>query len=83
MFDKMKLWKSQNSSSNLRERVEKIKELQIPEHVAIIMDGNGRWAKNGRSQELPAIMRNEGRPKNHQICKRYWSEDSNLICILN
>lgn len=21
-------------------------ELSVPEHVAIIMDGNGRWAKN-------------------------------------
>ncbi|KON89056.1 UDP pyrophosphate synthase [Sporosarcina globispora] len=52
MFDKMKLWKSQNSSSDLRERVEKIKELQIPEHVAIIMDGNGRWA---RKRALPRI----------------------------
>ncbi|AND39424.1 MULTISPECIES: isoprenyl transferase [Cytobacillus] len=52
MFDKMKLWKSQNSSSDLRERVEKIKELQIPEHVAIIMDGNGRWAKK---RALPRV----------------------------
>jgi undecaprenyl diphosphate synthase len=52
MFDKMKLWKSQNSSSDLRERVEKMKELQIPEHVAIIMDGNGRWAKK---RALPRI----------------------------
>ncbi|MCS0787184.1 isoprenyl transferase [Cytobacillus pseudoceanisediminis] len=52
MFDKMKLWKSQNSSSDLRERVKKIKELQIPEHVAIIMDGNGRWAKK---RALPRV----------------------------
>lgn len=52
MFDKMKLWKSQNRSSDLRERVEKIKELQIPEHVAIIMDGNGRWAKK---RALPRV----------------------------
>ncbi|GLB59315.1 isoprenyl transferase [Cytobacillus sp. NCCP-133] len=52
MFDKMKLWKSQNSSSDLRERVEKVKELKIPEHVAIIMDGNGRWAKK---RALPRV----------------------------
>ncbi|WP_026585503.1 isoprenyl transferase [Bacillus sp. J33] len=52
MFDKMKLWKSQNSTSDLRERVEKIKELKIPEHVAIIMDGNGRWAKK---RALPRV----------------------------
>ncbi|MFE8699109.1 isoprenyl transferase [Cytobacillus sp. FJAT-54145] len=45
MLDKMKLWKSNNTSSNLRDRISTIKEQQVPEHVAIIMDGNGRWAK--------------------------------------
>ena len=29
----------------------------IPEHVAIIMDGNGRWAKNVKCQELKGIMK--------------------------
>ena len=29
----------------------------IPEHVAIIMDGNGRWAKNVKCLELKAIMK--------------------------
>ena len=28
------------------------KEGQIPQHIAIIMDGNGRWAQNRR---LPRI----------------------------
>ena len=27
-------------------------ELSIPEHIAIIMDGNGRWAKN---RKMPRI----------------------------
>ncbi|MBU8877864.1 isoprenyl transferase, partial [Bacillus sp. FJAT-29790] len=39
-------------SSDLRERILKIQEQQIPSHVAIIMDGNGRWAKK---RALPRI----------------------------
>ncbi|WP_042356650.1 isoprenyl transferase [Bacillus rubiinfantis] len=52
MFNKMKLWKNQNNSSILRDKINKIKELPVPEHVAIIMDGNGRWAKK---RALPRV----------------------------
>lgn len=52
MLDKIKLWKKQNPSSILRDRIEQIKKLTIPQHVAIIMDGNGRWAKK---RALPRI----------------------------
>lgn len=52
MLNKIKLWKNQNNSSTLRDRIEQIKKLTIPEHVAIIMDGNGRWAKK---RALPRI----------------------------
>lgn len=53
MFNKIRLWKNQNNnSSTLRENIEKIKKLPVPEHVAIIMDGNGRWAKK---RALPRI----------------------------
>lgn len=52
MLNKLKLWKSPKPSSTLRDRVEQIKKLPIPEHVAIIMDGNGRWAKK---RALPRI----------------------------
>ncbi|USK57043.1 isoprenyl transferase [Cytobacillus solani] len=52
MLNKIKRWKNQNSSSELRERMLKIQELQIPSHIAIIMDGNGRWAKK---RALPRI----------------------------
>ncbi len=48
----MKLWKNQNNSSILRDKINKIKELPVPEHVAIIMDGNGRWAKK---RALPRV----------------------------
>jgi undecaprenyl diphosphate synthase len=52
MFNKIKLWKNQQPSSNLRERMKQIKEQQVPSHVAIIMDGNGRWAKK---RALPRV----------------------------
>lgn len=52
MLDKMKLWKNKNDSSNLRDRKTLIKEQSVPEHIAIIMDGNGRWAKK---RALPRI----------------------------
>lgn len=52
MLDKMKLWKSKGSSSNLQEQVRAIKTQPVPSHVAIIMDGNGRWAKK---RALPRI----------------------------
>ncbi|WP_462409265.1 isoprenyl transferase [Neobacillus sp. Marseille-QA0830] len=52
MLNKMKLWKNQKTSSTLRDKIEQIKERPVPEHVAIIMDGNGRWAKK---RALPRI----------------------------
>jgi undecaprenyl diphosphate synthase len=52
MFNKLKLWKNKQHSSNLRERMMQIQEHQIPSHVAIIMDGNGRWAKK---RALPRV----------------------------
>jgi undecaprenyl diphosphate synthase len=52
MLNKIKLWKNQQPSSNLRERIMQIKEQQVPSHVAIIMDGNGRWAKK---RALPRV----------------------------
>ncbi|WP_042456378.1 isoprenyl transferase [Neobacillus dielmonensis] len=52
MLNKMKLWKNQKTSSTLRDKIEQIKSRPVPEHVAIIMDGNGRWAKK---RALPRI----------------------------
>ncbi|MBP3038378.1 isoprenyl transferase [Bacillaceae bacterium Marseille-Q3522] len=45
MLEKMKIWKKDHASFNLGERLKRIKRQSIPSHVAIIMDGNGRWAK--------------------------------------
>lgn len=52
MLNKIKLWKNQPNSSNLRERKLQIKGQKVPSHVAIIMDGNGRWAKK---RALPRV----------------------------
>ena len=49
------IWKrfvKKDASSNLTERVKQIKEFDVPQHIAIIMDGNGRWAKK---RALPRI----------------------------
>jgi undecaprenyl diphosphate synthase len=52
MLNKIKLWKNGQQSSSLRERLIQIKGNPVPSHVAIIMDGNGRWAKK---RALPRI----------------------------
>lgn len=41
-----------DASSNVTDRIEQMKEYEIPEHIAIIMDGNGRWAKK---RALPRV----------------------------
>ncbi len=51
MLEKIKFWKKKDSSK-LRERIENVKKGEIPYHVAIIMDGNGRWAKK---RNLPRV----------------------------
>lgn len=52
MFKKMMLWKKKGHASDLQKRINEVKKQQIPRHVAIIMDGNGRWAKK---RALPRI----------------------------
>ncbi|MFK9092429.1 isoprenyl transferase [Bacillus salipaludis] len=52
MLNKFRLRKKQNTSSTLRDKIEEIKKMPVPEHIAIIMDGNGRWAKK---RALPRI----------------------------
>ncbi|VEF48378.1 undecaprenyl pyrophosphate synthetase [Bacillus freudenreichii] len=52
MFNKMKLWKTSKDQDVQDDRISQILAHPIPEHVAIIMDGNGRWAKK---RTLPRI----------------------------
>lgn len=52
MFKKMMLWKMKDHASDLQKRIIEVKKQEVPLHVAIIMDGNGRWAKK---RSLPRI----------------------------
>lgn len=47
-----KFFKKQIVPKTVAERMDKIKSSVIPRHVAIIMDGNGRWAKK---RSLPRV----------------------------
>ncbi|MBM7701896.1 isoprenyl transferase [Metabacillus iocasae] len=69
MFKKLQLFKKeqQNSSESLSFRKLEVKKHSIPEHIAIIMDGNGRWAQK---RALPRIMgHNEGMKVVRQMTK--------------
>ncbi|WP_077211552.1 isoprenyl transferase [Bacillus dakarensis] len=52
MLDKRKFWKKQDESYELQDQIISIKKQPVPSHIAIIMDGNGRWAKK---RALPRI----------------------------
>ncbi len=39
-----------------------VKKIKLPRHVAIIMDGNGRWAKNAISRAYSATNRGRCTP---------------------
>lgn len=52
MLKKLIRKNEQAISNNLIERKLKAQQEQLPSHVAIIMDGNGRWAK---SRSLPRV----------------------------
>ena len=41
--------------------IEKIDKNRIPQHIAIIMDGNGRWAKQRGKNELTVTMQAQKR----------------------
>lgn len=52
MFYEKIFRKKQPVEHSLDQRIEKIKRDNVPSHVAIIMDGNGRWAKK---RALPRV----------------------------
>jgi len=52
MYSLWKRWRNQDASSALDQRIMDIKKCEVPQHIAIIMDGNGRWAKK---RALPRI----------------------------
>ena len=42
-----------------------MESMRVPEHVAIILDGNGRWAKKIPSQEYGACTGQQDGGENH------------------
>ena len=44
------------------------KEGQIPQHIAIIMDGNGRWAQNRRLPRIAGHKEGMDTVKNNEAC---------------
>ena len=52
MLNKLIRKNNKTISVQIKERIEKAQKEEIPEHIAIIMDGNGRWAKK---RSLPRI----------------------------
>ncbi|MCY8694581.1 isoprenyl transferase [Bacillus inaquosorum] len=66
MLNILKNWKNQQTAASNLERYTKedILKGEIPEHIAIIMDGNGRWAKK---RSLPRIA---GHHEGMKVVKR-------------
>lgn len=52
MYSFWKRWSKKNASSDVTNRVQHVKSFEVPRHIAIIMDGNGRWAKK---RALPRV----------------------------
>lgn len=57
MLNKLKQWKRQQTSEEVDDRFQELLKHPIPGHIAIIMDGNGRWAKKERCQGWQDIMK--------------------------
>ncbi|RFU61559.1 isoprenyl transferase [Peribacillus glennii] len=52
MYSFWKRWFKKNASSDVTNRIQSVKKVEVPRHIAIIMDGNGRWAKK---RALPRV----------------------------
>ncbi|MFD1735848.1 isoprenyl transferase [Bacillus salitolerans] len=52
MLEKLKLWNNKKTTTGTIFTKEEVLSKTIPKHIAIIMDGNGRWAKK---RALPRV----------------------------
>ncbi|MGN1400415.1 MAG: isoprenyl transferase [Bacillus sp. (in: firmicutes)] len=60
-----KRWLKGNASDTIEEnQLQTIKEIGVPDHIAIIMDGNGRWAKKR------ALPRMAGHKEGMEVVRR-------------
>jgi undecaprenyl diphosphate synthase len=53
---------------------------QLPRHVAIIMDGNGRWAQGGK-ERIEGICRGAERPHDGHGVLQPWLDQLTLYCL--
>lgn len=61
MLNKLVWGKSDKQRQDLQERISEISNEEVPAHIAIIMDGNGRWAKK---RALPRVAGHREAMKN-------------------
>lgn len=71
MLDKIIRKKPERFELSMAERLNLVKNEQIPSHIAIIMDGNGRWAKK---RALPRIAGHHEGMKNVRKITRFANE---------
>ncbi|MCA1030104.1 isoprenyl transferase [Bacillus timonensis] len=69
MLGKLKFWKDKDISTL---SAEKVKKGDIPNHIAIIMDGNGRWAKKR------ALPRSAGHHEGMKVVRKVTKLANNL-----
>lgn len=71
MLNKLIRKNDKTISKNLIERKKKAQKEQLPSHIAIIMDGNGRWAKK---RSLPRVAGHHEGMKTVKKITRYANE---------
>ena len=57
MLDKLGWRKTDKQNATLEDRMQKLDPKSVPQHIAITMDGNGRWAQK---RALPRIAGHHG-----------------------
>lgn len=67
MLDKLGWRKTDKKDATLQERMLKVRSESVPQHIAIIMDGNGRWAQK---RALPRIAGHHEGMKNIRTITR-------------
>ncbi len=61
-----------------------VTDLNLPSHIGIIMDGNGRWAKEKRTSEKSRSPSGcENFQNNNKILFRYRNKVPYRICFFN
>lgn len=68
MLEKLGWKKSDNKNVSLENRVADVRKESVPHHIAVIMDGNGRWAKK---RALPRAAGHREGMKNIRTITRF------------